>query len=150
MRKPVFVPETMSAPNLIEQLRDAEVFMAFVVDEYGDLQGIVTLNDLLHAVLGNTSQASPTTVSAITERADGSYLVDGSLAVADLRELLEVSELPGEDEHDFNTIAGLLMAHFGRIPGPGDFFDWRGWRFEVMDLDGARIDKVLILRISDL
>lgn len=150
MRKPVFVPERMSAPNLIEQLRDAEVFMAFVVDEYGDLQGIVTLNDLLHAVLGNTSQASPTTTSAITERSDGSYLVDGSLAVADLRELLEVSELPCEDEHDFNTIAGLLMAYFGRIPGPGDFFDWRGWRFEVMDLDGARIDKVLILRTSEL
>ena len=73
--------------------------------------------------------------------------MDGSLGVDDLCELLEESELPLEDEHDFNTLAGMLMAHFGRIPAPADVFEWRRWRFEVLDLDGARIDKVLI---SDL
>jgi putative hemolysin len=144
MIKPVFVPENMSAPNLIDQLRDEEVFMAFVVDEYGDLHGIVTLNDLLHAVLGSSSQPGPSTQSQITERSDGSYLVDGALGVDDLRELLEEAELPLEAEHDFHTLAGMLMAHFGRIPAPADSFDWRRWRFEVLDLDGARIDKVLI------
>ena len=144
MNKPVFVPENMSAPNLIDQLRDEEVFMAFVVDEYGDLLGIVMLDDILHAVLGSSSQPGPSAQSQITERSDGSYLVDGSLGVEDLCELLEETELPHEDEHDFNTLAGMLMAHFGRIPAPADIFDWRRWRFEVLDLDGARIDKVLI------
>ncbi len=143
--KPSFVPESMLAPTLIEQLRDEEVFMAFVVDEYGDLQGIVTLNDLLHAVMGSSAQGSTASVpSAIVQRADGSWLVDGALGVEDLRELLESQELPLQHEHDFNTLAGLLMAHFGRIPNVADVFEWRGWRFEVMDLDGARIDKVLI------
>jgi putative hemolysin len=144
MIKPVFVPQNMSAPNLIDQLRDEEVFMAFVVDEYGDLHGIVTLNDLLHAVLGSSSQPGPSMQSQITERSDGSYLVDGALGVDDLRELLEETELPLESEHNFHTLAGMLMAHFGRIPAPADSFDWRRWRFEVLDLDGARIDKVLI------
>jgi len=147
MNKPVFVPENMSAPNLIDQLRDEDVFMAFVVDEYGDLQGIVMLDDILHAVLGSSSQPGPSAQSQITERSDGSYLVDGSLGVEDLCELLEETELPLEDEHDFNTLAGMLMAHFGRIPAPADVFEWRRWRFEVLDLDGPRIDKVLI---SDL
>ena len=73
--------------------------------------------------------------------------MDGSLGVEDLCELLEESELPLQEEHDFHTVAGLMMAHFGRIPEPGDYFDWRRWRFEVVDLDGARIDKVLV---SDL
>ena len=147
MNKPVFVPENMSAPNLIDQLRDEAVFMAFVVDEYGDLLGIVMLDDILHAVLGSSSQPGPSEQSQITERSDGSYLVDGSLSVEDLRELLEETELPLENEHDFNTLAGMLMAHFGRIPAPADVFEWRRWRFEVLDLDGARIDKVLV---SDL
>jgi putative hemolysin len=143
--KPVFVPENMSAPNLIDQLRDEAVFMAFVVDEYGDLQGIVTLDDLLHAVIGSASQPGPSATAQITQRHDGSYLVDGAIGVDDLRELLEESELPLESEHDFNTLAGMLIAHFGRIPDVADTFVWRRWRFEVMDLDGARIDKVLIV-----
>jgi len=147
--KPIFVPESMSAPNLVEQLRDEAVFMAFVVDEYGDLQGLVTLNDLLHAVLGSGSQTNSSESSQIFERQDGSYLVDGQLGLEDLRELLEVQELPHEEEHSFNTLAGLLMAEFGRIPNPGDVFEWRAWRFEVLDLDGARIDKALISRVVD-
>jgi putative hemolysin len=145
--KPIFVPESMSAPNLVEQLREESVFMAFVVDEYGDLQGLVTLNDLLHAVLGSSSQTNSSESSQIFEREDGSYLVDGQLGLEDLRELLEVQELPHEEEHSFNTLAGLLMAEFGRIPNPGDWFEWRAWRFEVLDLDGARIDKALISRV---
>jgi putative hemolysin len=147
MSKPIFVPESMSAPNLVEQLRDEAVFMAFVVDEYGDLQGMVTLNDLLHAVLGSSSQATTSDAAQIVEREDGSYLVDGRLSLEDLRELLEVQELPHEDEHSFNTLAGLLMAQFGRIPAPADYFEWRAWRFEVLDLDGPRIDKALISRV---
>jgi putative hemolysin len=149
--KPAFVPESMSAVNLIEQLRDAEVFMAFVVDEYGDLQGIVTLNDLLHAVVGSSSQANKTASgNAVVQRADGSYLIDGALSVEDLRELMEVHELPHEDEHDFNTLAGMLMAQFGRIPSVADVFEWRGWRFEVVDLDGARVDKIMLSRLDEL
>jgi putative hemolysin len=150
INKPVFVPEGMSALTLIEALRDAEVFMAFVVDEYGDLQGIATLNDVLHAVLGTSQQSHPSSPAHVVERADGSYWLDGALSIADLREVMDVQELPQEDEHDFNTLAGLLMAQFGRIPHVADAFDWRGWRFEVVDLDGARIDKVLLSRIETI
>jgi putative hemolysin len=82
----------------------------------------------------------------IVQREDGSWLVDGSVGTDDLRELLALTELPNEDDHDFRTAAGMVMAHFGRIPQPGEHFSWNGYRFEVVDLDGARIDKLLISR----
>jgi putative hemolysin len=82
-------------------------------------------------------------------RADGSYLVDGRLSCEELRELLAMSVLPGEDENEFHTAAGMLIAHFGRIPHAGEHFDHGGWRFEVVDLDGARIDKLLIARLPE-
>ncbi|MDE2257069.1 MAG: hemolysin, partial [Xanthomonadaceae bacterium] len=83
----------------------------------------------------------------IAQRSDGSWLIDGALGTDDLRELLGLAELPAEDEHDFNTVAGMVVAQFSRIPHPGEHFDWRGWRFEVVDLDGARVDKILALRV---
>jgi len=83
----------------------------------------------------------------VTRREDGSWLIDGALATDDLRELLGLAELPAEDEHDFNTVAGMVVACFGRIPQAGEHFDWRDWRFEVVDLDGARVDKILIARV---
>jgi len=150
---PLFVAESTRAIALLEKFRDEGAHMALVVDEYGDLQGLVTLNDLLGAVLGQSTaheeQDDSPVDSPVVQRADGSYLVDGSLSVEDLRELLELSELPGEDEHDYNTAAGMAVVHFSRIPTPGESFEFHGWRFEVVDLDGARIDKLLISRVPE-
>ena len=147
LRKPLYVPATARALDLLEEFRDTETPLALVVDEYGDIEGLATLTDLLSAVVGKT--AAPIAESRehpIVQRADGSWLVDGSVGIDDLRELLGLSELPNEDEHDFRTAAGMVMAQFGRIPQPGEHFDWSGFRFEVVDLDGARIDKLLVAR----
>src|SRR5690606_9824946 len=146
---PLFVSESTRALTLLEIFRDEGAHMALVVDEYGDLQGLVTLNDLLGAVLGQIQQqeSGAPQDAPLVQREDGSYLVDGSLSSEDLRELLDVARLPDEDEHDYNTAAGMVVAHFGRIPAPGEFFDYENWRVEVVDLDGARIDKLLIQRL---
>jgi putative hemolysin len=150
LRPPLFVSESTRALALLEIFRDEGAHLALVVDEYGDIQGLVTQNDLLGAVLGRieTSETDSDEESLVVRRHDGSYLVDGSLSTEDLRELLTLSSLPAEEDHDYNTVAGMVIARFGRIPHAGEHFEWSGWRFEVVDLDGARIDKLLIQAIS--
>jgi putative hemolysin len=146
LSKPLFVPATARALDLLEEFRDAETPLALVVDEYGDIEGVVTVNDLLAAVVGASQigHGGGTEDSPIMQRADGSWLIDGSLSTDDLRELLHISELPGEDEHDFRTVAGMVMTALGHVPQTGEVFAWHGIRFEVVDLDGARIDKLLV------
>jgi putative hemolysin len=146
LSKPLFVPATARALDLLEEFRDAETPLALVVDEYGDIEGVVTVNDLLAAVVGASQIGHGGTDdhAPIVEREDGSWLIDGSLPTDDLRELLQLNHLPGEDEHDFRTAAGMVMAALGHIPQTGEVFSWRGIRFEVVDLDGARIDKLLV------
>ena len=146
LAKPLYVPATARALDLLEEFRDAETPMALVVDEYGDIDGVVTLNDLLAAVVGASQlgHGSGEESSPIVPREDGSWLIDGSLSTDDLRELLHLDHLPGESEHDFRTVAGMVMAALGHIPQTGEVFAWRGIRFEVVDLDGARIDKLLV------
>ncbi|MDR3445255.1 MULTISPECIES: hemolysin family protein [Dyella] len=146
LSKPLYVPATARALDLLEEFRDAETQLALVVDEYGDIVGLVTLNDLLAAIVGATQLGSNDKAESplITLRDDGSWLLDGSLSTDDLRELLKVDALPGEEEHEYRTAAGMVMAVLGHIPQAGETFDWRGFRVEVVDLDGARIDKLLI------
>lgn len=146
LSKPLFVPATARALDLLEEFRDAETPLALVVDEYGDIEGVVTVNDLLAAVVGvsQIAHGEDDQNAPIVQRADGSWLIDGSLSTDDLRELLHLDHLPGEQQHDFRTVAGMVMAALGRIPQTGEVFSWRGIRFEVVDLDGARIDKLLI------
>ena len=145
--KAIFVPATARALDVLEELREEEATMALVVDEYGDVEGVVTVNDVLAAVLGTaTATGEEVRDAPIVKREDGSYLVDGALGTDDLRELLALSQLPNEEDHDFRTAAGMVMAQFGRIPQVGEAFRWRGYRFEVVDLDGPRIDKLLIGR----
>ncbi|MEO8669745.1 MAG: hemolysin family protein [Tahibacter sp.] len=145
LSKAVFVPSTARALDLLEEFRDADTPLALVVDEYGDVEGLVTLNDVLSSVLGQSAASIEEQRDApIVQREDGSYLVDGSLGTDDLRELLGSNQLPNEEDHDFRTAAGMVMAQFGRIPQVGEAFRWKGFRFEVVDLDGPRIDKLLI------
>ncbi|MGO4503275.1 MULTISPECIES: hemolysin family protein [unclassified Dyella] len=152
LSKPLYVPATARALDLLEEFRDAETQLALVVDEYGDIEGLVTLNDLLAAIVGATQLGSSDTKESplITPREDGSWLIDGSLSTDDLRELLGVDALPGEEEHEYRTAAGMVMAVLGHIPQTGETFEWRGFRVEVVDLDGARIDKLLVARLPKI
>ncbi|TDK26140.1 HlyC/CorC family transporter [Luteimonas aestuarii] len=149
LRKPLFVSESTPVLTTLEILREEQHSLALVVDEYGDVTGLVTVNDIVEAVIGRTQthdggEASPLVVT----RDDGSLLVDGSYSAENLRELLGGGALPGEDDHDFHTAAGMVIAHYGRIPHVGEHFDWNHWRIEVVDLDGPRIDKLLLQRLA--
>ena len=149
LRPTLFVSESTHALKLLEIFREEQQSLALVVDEYGDVTGMVTVNDLMGAVIGRIqSGESADSAPLVVEREDGSLLVDGSLPAEELRELLGVGALPDEDTHDFHTAAGMLIAHFGRIPRVGERFDWNGWRIEVVDLDGPRIDKLLVQRTT--
>ncbi len=148
LRPALFVSESTHALKLLEIFREEQQSLALVVDEYGEITGMVTVNDLMGAVMGRLqSGETPDSGALVVERADGSLLVDGSLPVDELRELIG-QRLPHLDDHDYHTAAGMAIAHFGRIPNTGEFFDWSGWRIEVVDLDGPRIDKLLLTRIE--
>ncbi|MFC7302239.1 hemolysin family protein [Cognatiluteimonas weifangensis] len=149
LRPAVFVSESTHALKLLEIFREEQQSLALVVDEYGEVTGMVTVNDLMGAVLGRMQSGETIHAEAlVVTREDGSLLVDGSLPVDDLHELLGGGELPGEAEYDYHTAAGMTIAHFGRIPHAGERFDWNGWRIEVVDLDGPRIDKLLLQRVA--
>jgi putative hemolysin len=116
--------------------------MVFVVDEYGVVQGVITLRDVLEAITGEFSSASEADSWAV-QRADGSWLVDGLIPVPELKDRLEIKDLPDEDRGRYNTLAGMIMLLLGRLPQTADIVEWGQWRFEVVDLDGKRVDKVL-------
>lgn len=150
LREPLFVSESTHAMKLLEILREEQQSLALVVDEYGEIQGLVTLSDLMGAVVGRLQASENSDDDAlVVVRSDGSLLIDGSLPNDDLRELLGGVALPDGDEADYNTIAGLVIEQFGRIPHVGEHLDWAGWRIEVVDLDGARIDKLLVQRLPE-
>ena len=145
LREAVFVAESTPAMKLLEIFREEQQSIALVVDEYGDITGIVTINDVMGAVIGRLQTSEHYDKEPmVVVRDDGSLLVDGSLPVDDLRELIGSARLPDEDEHDYPTAAGMLIAQFGRIPHVGEHIEWTGWRIEVVDLDGPRIDKLLL------
>ena len=137
LQQPNFVPESMTASKVLEIFRDSGVHMAFVIDEYGGLEGLVTAQDILDAIVGEPEE------SEAVQRKDGSWLLDGGTPVDDLKDYLEVEELPGEHDQ-FQTLSGFVMTRLGDIPKVGDTFDWNLYRFEVVDMDGMRVDKVLI------
>ena len=142
--QPLVVPETMNAIQLLEAFKKSGKHIALVSDEFGAIQGLVGLIDVLEAIVGDLPAAGRRQAVAMKQRDDGSWLVDATLSVDELKTLLQVDELPHEEEADFQTLGGFVMTHFGRIPAAGDFFDHAGWRFEVMDMDRHRVDKMLI------
>lgn len=150
LREPLFVSESTPALKLLEIFRGEKQSLALVVDEYGDITGLITVNDLLEAVIGRTSSGEGDDAKPlVVTRDDGSMLVDGSVTIDTMRELFGGNRLPDEDEHDFHTAAGMVIAHFGRIPNTGEWFEWEGWRIEVIDLDGPRIDKLLVQKLPE-
>ena len=118
--------------------------MALVIDEYGGVLGMVTSQDILTAFVGDIPDAGQEAEPQVVQRADGSWLFDGLLRVDELKELLELDELPDEEHLGYQTVGGMLMSALGMIPKSGQFLDWGGFRFEVVDMDGHRVDKVLV------
>jgi putative hemolysin len=144
LRPALFIPESMSAFDVLERLKQKRRHVAFVIDEHGGFQGLVTTSDILEAIVGDIPLPDELEEADIIRREDGSWLVDGKILKDELEELLQVNALPFEEENLYQTLGGLVMAFLGRIPKSGDYFDWAGFRFEVMDMDGHRVDKVLI------
>jgi putative hemolysin len=144
IRPPVVVPESLPALRVVERFRQAGLHLALVVDEYGGIQGLVTPIDLLEALVGDLPDAGMAAEPAVVRREDGSWLVDGMLSADELKTLLPIGALPGEETGAYQTVGGLVMQQLGRIPATGDQFPWGGFRFEVVDMDGHRVDKVLV------
>ena len=143
-----FVPETLTGMELLEQFRIQAARLVFVVDEYGEVQGLITPHDLLEAITGELRPAEQTEAWA-TQREDGSWLLDGLMPVSELKARLDIRGLPDEEKGRYNTLAGLLMAVSGHLPAPGERIDCGEWVFEVVDLDGRRIDKVLAQAVPE-
>lgn len=141
---PQFIPESMAALKILELFKQSGVHVALVVDEYGGVQGLVTLKDILEAIVGDIPYIGRPTEPQAVKRDDGSWLVDGMLSTDEFKELFKVKRLPGEETGYYQTIGGFVMMHLGRIPSTGDRFVWDDLRFEVVDMDENRIDKMII------
>jgi putative hemolysin len=144
----VFVPETLTGMELLDHFRTSGTQMVFVVDEYGETQGLVTLQDLLEAVTGEFVPRNIEDSWAI-EREDGSWLLDGLIPVPELKDTLDLKSVPEEDKGVYHTLSGLVMWLLGRMPQTGDVTTWEVWRLEVVDMDSNRIDKVLASKIEE-
>ena len=139
-----FIPETMFASRALELFKEKNTELLLVVDEFGGLQGLLTINDILEEIVGAMEFEEP----QATQRQDGSWLLDGMLEVDEFKELFNFNSLPHEDEYE--TLSGFMMTSLGRVPQAADNFEWSGYRFEVMDMDGRRVDKVLVTTLPKL
>lgn len=139
----VFVPESTRAFTLLERFKQTNMPLALVIQEYGQIEGLITLTDVLEAIVGELPQTGEPGEREAIQREDGSWLLDGALPVDELKETLHLKRLPDEEQGNYETLGGLVMHQLGRIPSAGDYFTWEDWRFEVMDMDGHRVDKVL-------
>jgi putative hemolysin len=144
---PLVVPETMNCIQLLESFKKSGRHTALIADEFGSIQGMVTLIDVLEAIVGDLPAKGQRDQPQAKQREDGSWLIDATLAVNELRTILQLDRLPQEAEADYQTLGGLIMTQFGRIPAVADRFDWDGWRFEVVDMDRHRVDKVMVSRV---
>ena len=142
LQPPVFVPETLTGMELLDHLRASSTELVFVVDEYGAVQGLISERDVLEAITGEFAAPAGEDAWAV-RRDDGSWLMDGLIPVPELKDRLELRDLPEEDRGRYNTLAGMIMLLLGRLPQTADSVEWEAWRFEVVDLDGKRVDKVL-------
>ena len=146
MQPAVFIPETLNGMDLLAHFRASGTQMVMVVDEYGEIQGVVTLQDVLEAVTGEFKPRNQEDAWGV-QREDGSWLLDGLIPIPELKDRLELKQAPEEDKGRYHTLSGLIMWVLGRLPHTGDIAVWEDWRFEVVDLDGRRVDKVLASRL---
>lgn len=142
----VYVPETLTGMKLLMQFRESGVQMVFVVDEYGEIQGLVTLQDVLVSLAGEFKPRDPEDAWAV-QRADGSWLLDGLTPIPELKDRLALKAVPEEDRGRYHTLSGMMMCLLREVPRTGDIAEWEQWRLEVVDMDGNRVDKVLASRL---
>jgi putative hemolysin len=145
-REALFVPDSMPAVQLLESFRGSHKHVALVMDEYGAVEGLVTVTDLLTAIVGELPGDASEAAGAFVSRADGSWLVEGSAAMEAVMAHFGLDGVPEDEAGAYHTIGGFVMARLGRVPKTADHFEWGGMKFEVMDMDGRRIDKVLVSR----
>jgi putative hemolysin len=145
LRQPVFVPESTRGLKVLELFKQTGIHMALVVDEYGVIQGLVTLNDIMVEIVGDVPSIDELEEPQAVQRDDGSWLLDGMLPVDEFLEIFDLAQLSGDHRGNYQTLGGFVITHLGRIPAAADHFDWEGMRFEVMDMDGNRVDKVLVV-----
>jgi putative hemolysin len=149
-RPALFVPDSISAMQLLEHFKRTRQEIAFVVDEYGEFEGIVTIADVLEALVGDVAVADDPGEHDAVRRDDGSWLIDGGVSIARLKEILAIDRaFPGEDTGTYNTLAGFVIQHLGHIPRVGDHFEWNGLRIEVVDMDRNRVDRLMVSQGRD-
>jgi putative hemolysin len=149
MQDPLFVPRTVSALHVLELFKQTGKHIAFVVDEYGGTEGLLTHHDILEAIAGEISLGEKQAEPKAVQRHDGSWLLDGMLAVEEFKEIFQLKDLPGEKKDAYQTVGGFLFTQLGRVPSVSDSFVWNNLRFEIVDMDGKRIDKVLVTSASE-
>ena len=140
----LFVPEGLPVLELLERFKEAHAQIAFVLDEHGGLEGLLTFNDLLESIVGDVPEIHDPTDPTATKREDGTWLVDGKMLIDDFKVLFNIEAMPEEERNYYHTLGGFVMIYLGRIPQAGDKFEWDGFGFEVMDMDWRRVDKVLL------
>jgi putative hemolysin len=145
---PLYVSENVRALTVIDQFKQTGIHVALVIDEYGGLEGLVTLNDLMEAIVGDLPSLEEDSEPLIIQREDGSWLVDGSLDIHELKTLVRQKTLPGEAGGYFHTLGGFVVHFLNHIPQSGEHFEWGNLRFEVVDMDGPRVDKVLVTSVA--
>lgn len=148
LHQPLFVPRTVSALEVLESFKKSGLHIALVVDEYGGIEGLLTHHDILEAIAGDIPFDGHPTDAKARQRHDGSWLLDGMLSVDEFKELFKLESLPGEKRDAYQTLGGFVFTRLGRIPNVADAFEWNGLRIEVVDMDGKRIDKVLVSPIQ--
>jgi putative hemolysin len=145
LRQPLFLAETTHALKALELLKKTGNQVALVANEYGVTQGLITLNDVVEVIIGDIPFEDEEQEQEAIRREDGSWLMDGRIAIDEFKELLSIEELPGEERDNYQTLGGFVITQLGHIPKSSDHFDWDGFRLEVMDMDGNRVDKVLVI-----
>ena len=144
IREPLFVPETMRALRVLELFKQSGTHMALVIDEYSHVQGLITLNDIMEALVGDLPSFDEPDTPQIVKRDDGTWLVDGMMNIEEFKEIFNIRKLPGEERGIYQTLGGFVMMHMEIIPETGEHFEWNGFYFEVVDMDGNRVDKILV------
>jgi putative hemolysin len=149
IEEPIYLPENMAALKALENFQTSGVHLAMVVDEFGGITGMVTDYDILEAIVGEIPEDSEDTDYLAVQREDGSWLFDGLIVIDQLKEILDISEMPGEDRSAYQTLSGFVMSQLGRIPKTGAKFKYENYEFEVVDMDGRRVDRVLVSKIKE-
>jgi putative hemolysin len=149
LQEPLFVPRTVSALHVLDLFKQSGKHIALVVDEYGGIEGLLTHHDILEAIAGEIAIGEKSKDPKAVQRHDGSWLLDGMLAVEEFKEIFHLEDLPGEKKDAYQTLGGFLFTQMGRVPSVAERFEWSGLRFEIVDMDGKRIDKVLVTLFPD-